>query len=57
MRYFIDLPDANGEWKEIASFDTEEEAKAFIKSRFRADEDGKISLITAVEIEYNQEDE
>ena len=48
MRYIIDLPDADGVWKEIASFDTEEEAVKFVQGHFGADEDGKVSLISEV---------
>lgn len=53
MRVAVDVPDADSfaldrenYWKNIAYFETREEAIRFCQERFGADEEGRISLIT-----------
>jgi hypothetical protein len=48
--YLVDLPnpyDIEGSWLNVGNFESREEALAFVQATFGADEDGKISLITA----------
>lgn len=50
--FWVDIPDSNN-WQvddvpfiNIRTFDTKEEAVAFCKEYFNADDEGKLSLIT-----------
>ncbi len=55
MKYLVDVPDINGEWDEVASFDTREEAVKFIQTQFGGDSEGRIGLITEVGFEDDEE--
>lgn len=44
--YTVDLPKADGTWEEDETFDTEEEAIAYVKERYGADDEGRIFLVT-----------
>lgn len=48
--FIVDLPDmeVNGNWTEVARFDTKQEAIAYCRREFKADSKGRINLITEV---------
>ncbi len=48
LRFYVDIPNADSEeWINIDTFDTREEAIAFAKEKFGADDNGNVSLISA----------
>lgn len=58
-RYFVDIPSnsPDGICKFIESFDTREEAIAYAKENFGADDQGNVCLVIEVDIDEEEEDE
>lgn len=49
-RFIVDIPRSNrDEWEEISAFSTRQEAVAFAREHFGADEEGRISLISEID--------
>jgi hypothetical protein len=46
--YYVDVPQTNGrsEWENVGTFDTRDEALAYAKETFGADDNGKIKIVT-----------
>ena len=57
MKYIVDVPTVDGDWDEIAEFDTREEATEFVREQFGGDENGMVALITECDIGTDEEDE
>ena len=48
-KYFVDIPTFSSEyWNNVATFDTREEAIKFVQENFGADENGKVCLVTEI---------
>lgn len=49
--YYVDIPPSWGKsWVSVEHFEVQEEALAFVQERFGADEQGRISLVSAHEL-------
>lgn len=56
--FLVDIPSLDSQfWQEAGHFDTREEAIRFCQENFGADEDGKISLITELDLGDDEEGE
>lgn len=50
--YYVDVPSAFGDhWETVTAFRTKELAIKFAKQKYGADNEGKINLITKVQVE------
>jgi GH43 family beta-xylosidase len=57
-KFMVDIPDPHdltGEWVEVGVFDTREEAVAWARETFAADEKGRIYLVSTVAGEEGDE--
>ena len=60
FKFAVDLPNAediDGEWVDVEYFDTYEEAVAFCKEHFGADDNGCICLVSKLPQEDEVKDE
>lgn len=46
--YFVDLPTLDGEWQMVTHFASKAAAVAFCKRIFRADDKGRVNLISEI---------
>ena len=57
MQYIVDLPKEDGAWKEVDTFDTKEDAIKFCRNLFRADEEGRVCLVSEISGVEDEEDD
>lgn len=54
IKYFVDVPPPNPlnnkDWTCVANFDSEEEAIVFAQKYYGADKNGKVDLISRIEV-------
>ena len=54
MKYCVDVPTMNGDWDEVAVFDTRADATEFVRLQWGGDENGMIALITECDLDEDE---
>ncbi len=55
--FLIDLPNKDGKWDEVGSYDTYEEALEYVQTYYGADKQGRVKLISEVVTEEEDLDD